>query len=73
MDEHQSGHSPCQCGEFTHIFRAQVLKQLPRGYSGELCPRCDLWMCRLDKIEPLPADVGSEWLRQVIEKAKETT
>jgi hypothetical protein len=29
------------------------MERLPRDYSGELCPRCSLWMCKLDKLAPL--------------------
>jgi hypothetical protein len=52
-DEYKQGHAPCHCGEYTHILRQCAMERLPRGYSGELCPRCGLWMCKLDKLAPL--------------------
>ena len=52
-DEYKQGHAPCHCGEFTHIFRQCAMQRLPRDYSGELCPRCSLWMCKADKMEPV--------------------
>ena len=53
VDEYKQGHSTCHCGEFTHIFRQCAMQRLQRDYSGELCPRCGLWMCKTDKLEPL--------------------
>lgn len=45
------GHVPCNnCTEFTHVLSARVIAALPDDYHGELCPKCKLWMCRLDKI-----------------------
>jgi hypothetical protein len=52
-EEYKQGHALCHCGEFTHIFRQCAMQRLPRDYSGELCPRCDLWMCKTDKLAPL--------------------
>jgi hypothetical protein len=52
-DELSQGHAACECGEFTHIFKQCAMQRLPKGYSGELCPRCDLWMCRIDKLAPI--------------------
>jgi hypothetical protein len=49
--EVKQGHVPCDCGEFTYVFAQHVLQRLPRDYSGELCGRCDLWVCRLDKLQ----------------------
>jgi len=51
-NEYEQGHAPCLCGEFTHIFRQCAMQRLPRDYSGELCPRCSLWMCKTDKLAP---------------------
>lgn len=50
-EDFQNGHMPCNCGQFTHIFRQCAMKRLPRDYSGELCPQCNLWMCRIDKLK----------------------
>jgi len=50
-DDLKNGHKPCpNCTEFTYIFRAAVIESLPKDYTGELCPKCNLWMCRIDKI-----------------------
>lgn len=47
----ESGHIPCNnCTEFTHISHTEVIHKLPNDYHGELCPKCNLWMCRIDKI-----------------------
>lgn len=53
-EEHEQGHAPCDCGEFTHIFRNSTMQKLPRDYNGELCPRCNLWMCRTDRLRVFP-------------------
>jgi hypothetical protein len=49
-EKYKQGHAPCHCGEFTHIFRQCAMQRLPTGYSGELCPRCNLWMCKTEKL-----------------------
>jgi len=50
-DDLKKGHKQCtDCNEFTYIFRVGVLKSLPKDYHGEICPKCNLWMCRIDKI-----------------------
>ena len=54
-EEHKRGYVVCECGEFAHVFRAEVLRNLPEGYRGELCKQCDLWMCRVNKIHPSEA------------------
>lgn len=46
----ENGHIPCECGEYTHIVSSRVTKTLPKGYSGEMCPRCHLWMCRINLV-----------------------
>jgi len=50
LAEHADGFSVCPCGKYAHVFRAEVLARLPVGYSGELCPECQLWMCSVDKL-----------------------
>ena len=51
MSETQPGHAPCnECDVFTFVFSAEAVKRLPPGYTGELCPRCGLWVCRIDKL-----------------------
>ena len=42
------GHIPCLCGEFTFIIKGDVANRLPAGYSGEVCQRCGLYMCRVE-------------------------
>jgi len=44
------GYVVCNCGKFAHILSAKVLPKLPKGYSGERCPTCNLWMCAVDKL-----------------------
>ena len=48
--EHDQGYTVCPCGKFAHVFRAEVLRKLPRDYSGELCPECKLWMVSVEKL-----------------------
>jgi hypothetical protein len=47
----ERGYVECDCGEFAHVINNKAAKTLPRGYCGELCPRCDMWMARIDKLE----------------------
>ena len=49
-EEHTQGFTVCPCGKFAHIFRAEVLRKLPRGYNGELCAECSQWMCSVEKL-----------------------
>lgn len=44
-EEREQGYVVRDCGIFAHVWRAGVLKRLPRDYHGELCPECSLWMC----------------------------
>ena len=45
------GYEACECGKYAHIFRAEVLRRLPAGYSGELCRECNLWMCAIEYLK----------------------
>ena len=49
-DEYVQGFTVCPCGKFAHVFREEVLRSLPREYSGELCPECSNWMCSVEKL-----------------------
>ena len=51
--ELKQGHVPCACGEFTTIIKYCATERMPRDYSGEMGPRCSLWVCRIDKLAPL--------------------
>lgn len=44
------GYLVCDCGRFVHVFRMSALLKLPRGYYGERCPECNLWMVAVDKL-----------------------
>ena len=46
-DEYEAGHAVCDCGEYTHVFRQCAMQRLPKDYSGEMCQRCSMWMCRV--------------------------
>lgn len=50
-EEYRQGFTICPCGKFAYIFRASLIAKLPRGYSGELCPECSLWMCDVEKLQ----------------------
>lgn len=52
LEERAKGHAPCPCGVFTHIFKSEVMRRLPEDYNGERCESCNIWMCRLDKLQP---------------------
>lgn len=43
-EEHEQGWYPYGCGVHAHVFRADVLRKLPPGYSGEFCTTCDAWV-----------------------------
>ena len=49
-NEHRQGYTVCDCGEFAYVFDSKVLRRLPCDYSGELCQRCRLWMCRVKAL-----------------------
>ena len=49
--EKEQGFAVCDCGKFAHIFRAEVVRKLPKNYCGELCPECNLWMCSVEKLK----------------------
>ena len=55
--EHAQGYAVCPCGN-AHVFRADVVRRLPDGYSGELCGECGLWMCAVDKLRPVKQTTG---------------
>lgn len=54
-EEHRQGYAVGDCGKFRHIFRAAVLKRLPRDYHGEISPECKLYMCAVSKLQPTNA------------------
>jgi len=58
--EHAQGFTVCPCGKFAHVFRAAVVAKLPRGYSGELCPECSMWMCSVEKLREAGFDIANE-------------
>lgn len=55
-----NGYEICKCGKFAFIYSADVLRQLPAGYVGELCPECGLWMCAVDKLPPILGEESEE-------------
>lgn len=58
-DEHVAGHAVCECKEFTHVFKQCAIQRLPKDYSGELCKRCSIWMCRVDKLESVTSQADT--------------
>jgi hypothetical protein len=44
MDE---GYIVCECGKFAFVYSAEILRQLPKDYRGELCQDCKFWMCNI--------------------------
>jgi hypothetical protein len=53
-EEYKQGYMICGCGKFAHVFRSAILRQLPEGYNGEMCPDCKLWMVAVDKLPENP-------------------
>ena len=51
QEEIAKGYEICPCGKYAHAFRASALDRLPKGYLGELCPKCGLLMIAIDKLE----------------------
>lgn len=48
--EMKQGFVVCECGKFAHVLRPDILRKLPKGYHGELCPECNLFMCSVEKL-----------------------
>lgn len=48
--EKQQGYVLCNCGKYVHAFKAEVVRRLPEGYTGELCTQCYLWMIATNKL-----------------------
>lgn len=63
-EEHAQGFSVCPCGKFAYVVRSALLAQLPRGYYGELCPECSLWLCSVDKLREAGFDVAPNATRE---------
>ena len=49
-EDFKRGYVICGCLKFAHVFRAAVLKSLPKGYHGELCLECSCFMVAVDKL-----------------------
>ncbi len=47
----RDGYTVCACGKYAYIYRVAVLRRLPDGYAGELCPKCHFWMCAVNKLD----------------------
>ena len=51
QSEIDKGYAICSCGKYAHAFRTSVLDRLPKGYLGDMCPKCDLLMIAIEKLE----------------------
>lgn len=49
-EEHAQGYYVCGCGNYAHVFRSGPLLPI-RGYNGELCRECNLWVTAVDKLK----------------------
>lgn len=56
--EFKQGYVVCECGKFAHVMHAALLRQLPAGYHGEICPECSSFMVAVDKLPAMPKDDG---------------
>lgn len=48
--EYEQGFVMCDCGKFAYIMKSSVVSKLRNGYSGELCPECNRWMCSVEEL-----------------------
>jgi hypothetical protein len=49
-EEQDRGYAICGCEKFAFVWRAELLRWMPPGYHGELCPECQIWTCSVEKI-----------------------
>ena len=56
FEDYKAGHAPCECGEYTFVFR---LAALTSDCTAELCPRCELFMCRLDALSAAVSEAAA--------------
>jgi hypothetical protein len=49
-EEHAQGYAICGCEMFAFVWRAELLRWMPPGYHGELCPECQAWTCSVAKL-----------------------
>ena len=59
-NEHDVGFVVCPCGTRAHVMRAEVVRRLPAGYSGEICPECNLWVCSIEKLREVGYEIPQE-------------
>ena len=45
-----NGYVICGCGQYAYIFKDEVMRRLPAGYNGELCPDCKLQVVPVEKM-----------------------
>ncbi|MEW5976072.1 MAG: hypothetical protein AB1898_09755 [Acidobacteriota bacterium] len=48
----KNGYTICDCGEYAHVFRQQILNKLPKDYTGEMCRECNMWRYKLEHLDP---------------------
>jgi len=48
--EHEQGYAICGCEKYAFVWRAELLRWMPSGYHGELCPECQTWTCSVEKL-----------------------
>lgn len=44
------GYFLCPCGKYAHVTDYRILRDLPRGYSGEMCAECHCLMLPVDRL-----------------------
>jgi len=49
-EEQAQGYSICGCEKYAFVWRAELLRWMPSGYHGELCPDCQAWTCSVEKL-----------------------
>lgn len=49
-EEQARGYAICGCEAFAFVWGAGLLRWLPPGYHGELCPKCQSWTCSVEKL-----------------------
>ena len=49
-EEQAQGYAICGCEKFAFVWRSELMRWLPAGYHGELCPECQTWTCSVEKV-----------------------
>ena len=51
LDDIKLGYVVCGCDKYAFIFTANITAKLPKGYDGELCQECNMWVCSVEVLK----------------------